>query len=398
VIRSEPTWLASDNATLQNPRPKSKFPAPDLTRAPGPAEAEIALANARYDDGMAYPSLLACLCAFAPLNAAVDDVQHATIPGQKVEIALTLPGFKAEAPDDPAGTLLFGRLGDGVVVSLLYEDNFPYLPGAERVRRRAKEPKFKSFEAGAVACCEYTADMRGLVSIKHFFAFPTTEDYMFALHVSVTTPAKGPAPKFERAEFVALLPSFAVQGRADVGGFALPNEVYAVRDEAAHSGIDGLTWTKKRILERPDDWPTNYYLGALAFEKHDDDLTVKGFGHAAELLAAQSERTPKATVALVRACDTATAANAGRKKYAEAAPWCELLLAKTAADAPADVQKFRHQALFNLACCYAMTHRLDEAMDKLRAALEAEPAFRQKLTSELLDPLRTRADFKKLGG
>jgi len=345
---------------------------------------------------MSYPHWLACVCSLALLCATGDDVQRATIPGQKVEVALTLPGFKSEAPDEPSGTLLFGRLGDGVVVSLLYEDNFPYLPGAERVRRRAKEPKFKSFQAGDVACCEFTADVRGLVSIKHFFAFPTTEDYMFALHVSVTTAAKGPAPKFERADFVALLPSFAVQGRADVSGFALPSEVYAVRDEAAHSGIDGLTWTKKRVLERPDDWPTNYYLGALGFEKHDDDLTVKGFGHAAELLAAQSERAPKETKALVKACDMATAANAGRKKYAEAAPWCELLLAKTTADAPADVQTFRHQALFNLACCYAMTHRPDEAMEKLNAALEAAPAFRERLTSELLDSLRGRADFKKL--
>ncbi|MSR62172.1 MAG: hypothetical protein EXS08_06985 [Planctomycetes bacterium] len=342
------------------------------------------------------PSLGACLCSLALLNASVDEVQHATIPGQKVEVALTLPGFKAEAPDDPAGTLLFGRLGDGVAVSLLYEDNFPYLPGAERVRRRTKEPKFKSFQAGEVACCEYTADMRGLASIKHFFAFPTTEDYSFALHVSVTTPAKGPSPKFERAAFVALLPSFAAQGRADVSGFVLPSEVYAVRDEAADSGIDGLTWTKKRILERPDDWPTNYYLGALGYEKRDDDLTVKGFGHAAELLAALGERPPKATFALAKACDMAAVTSAGRKKFAEAAPWCELLLSATPVDAPADIQKFRHEALFNLACCYAMTRRLDEAMDKLRMALEGAPALRQRLNSELLDPLRTRADFKKL--
>jgi tetratricopeptide (TPR) repeat protein len=66
------------------------------------------------------------------------ELTRAKVPGREVEVTLELSGFQAEPPDEPARTLLFGSLGDGV-----------FLSGASCVARRAKEARFKTYAEAA---------------------------------------------------------------------------------------------------------------------------------------------------------------------------------------------------------------------------------------------------------
>jgi len=334
------------------------------------------------------------------------EVTRAKVPGTAVEIAIELPGFEAETPDDPKRTLLFGSLGDGVVVSVLYEENFPYLPGSTCVARHAKLPQYKAFKAGSTDCCEFTATLGSpakknvKLDQKHYHAFPSTPDFLFDIHLSVMELGRGKYAKtFEREKFQALAQSFQATGRVDAKTGALPEEVYAFRDEAAQVAGDGLAWCEQRCAERVDDWPAAFYLGALAYEREDAERILAGYGRAADLLAAMAERTPKHVLALATACDRAAHACFMRKKFGEAVPWLERLLEQTESADSEAVRRLLPSAHFNLAAGYAKSNQPDKAMESLRAAIAAEPDMRRAAAeSELLAPLRSRKDFKELVG
>jgi tetratricopeptide (TPR) repeat protein len=349
---------------------------------------------------------LALLSTATSLSAArAVEATRAKVPGTDVEIALELPNFKAETPDDPGHTLLFGSLGDGVIVSVLYEENFPFLAGSSCVARRSKEPKFKAFKAGDLDGCEFTITVKSpkrtaSFDQKHYHAFPTSPDFLFDIHLSVIEMGRGDhAVTYEREDFQKLAQTFVVKGRVDASKGRFPPEANALRDEAVAGGGDAMAWCEKRCADHPDEWAAHFYLGAVAYEDDRPDDWLKGYGRAAELLGAMQDRTPKHALALATSCDRAANASFARKKYALAVPWLERLLEQTKSDAPEAVQKLRPSALFNLAGCYAKTNQPDKAMDNLRAALAATPGLKKDAAeSELFAPLRTRKDFKELVG
>lgn len=352
------------------------------------------------------------------------------IPGQVVEVSVEIPGFRTAkqfvdehgGDKDPAleriaeecaydlahpneRQLLFGVMRGGALVSVLFEENMPYLAAAECGQRWVKESRYKRFEVGELEGCEFRMEKRAgqgaSVGITHWHAFLTTPDYLIDLHVSadVHSFGSGASGDFTRADFLAVAKTLTLTGRADVAKLSLPPEVYAFRDEAARAGSDPLGWVSKQCLARKDDWAAAFYLGALADQREKPDVSVQGYSRAAELLGAMRERSAKHSNAFVTALDRAAWTCASQKKYKEAIPFCAKLVEVVPASDPPELRKYREQALYHLACCQAATGKHSAAIETLRQAIAEKPEFKESAAQEeLLAPLRTKPEFKKLVG
>jgi tetratricopeptide (TPR) repeat protein len=154
---------------------------------------------------------------------------------------------------------------------------------------------------------------------------------------------------------------------------------------------------QQQCAARPDDWVPHFYLGELAYNARKNEPAVRGYQRASDLLVKRADRSEKETKALLVALDTRAACFAEQKKFDQALPVCEQILEATKGSDSKDAKSFREQALYNLACCDAMTSRPVEAMKALRQAIEAQPEFKKRAAEEpCFASLRAKPDFKKL--
>ena len=356
---------------------------------------------------------------------------RAKIPGQEVEVSIEIPEFQsakefldanrdakeprfrrfaAECAYDlthpNARQLLFGITRDGAIVSVLFEENLPWLAAEECGKRWAEESRYQRFRAGELQACEFRMESKegggASTGISHWHAYLATADYLIDLHVSGDghTSGSGASHEFTRADFLGIAKTLALTGRADVAKLSLPPELYAFRDEAASAGgPDPLGWVAKQCAARKDEWAPAWYRGALADQREKPEVCVDAYARAAELLAALPERTPKQALALVQALDRAASVCASQKKYKDAIPLCERLVELVAASDPPELQKFREEALYHLAGCQAVTGKHSAAIESLRRSIGERPEFRERAAGDpLFAPLRTKPEFKKLVG
>jgi hypothetical protein len=171
------------------------------------------------------------------LCAAVAQVK-ASIPDQPVEIVLELSGFEAKSEMQTERTLLAGEFGGGINLSVLFEENMPYMASDECGGRQKNEKKFL---VGDVTCTEATETVaRGAAEITTFHAYPVNSDYLFDIHVSITRADKKSKTEFTRAQFTSVVKSFAVTGGSVEA--ALSARVLRVprRGREAREGSDGV--------------------------------------------------------------------------------------------------------------------------------------------------------------
>jgi tetratricopeptide (TPR) repeat protein len=204
---------------------------------------------------------------------------------------------------------------------------------------------------------------------------------------------------FTRNHFIDLVRSFQLEGTPDVERFAFPPEVYAFRDEAAKTATDTFAWLSKQCAVRPRDWVPHLYLGMLADANDRHSFVVQGYSRAVELLEDVKDRTPKQTRTLMFALERAARAHADEEKFDKSLPFCERAVRTVKPGDPPEIQRYREDALFNLACCYAMTGQRDKALATLQLALEVRPDFKERaLASGHLQSLRQLEAFQRLVG
>jgi len=331
------------------------------------------------------------------------DVQKAKIPGHDVEVSIAIPGFEAEkGMAVPGRTLIAGKMAKSAVISVLWEQNFPYVTAASCTETYAKATGFQAFTVDEKPCCLYRIEIRDAICQSQFYAFVATPDFLITLHVSRTFPIKGSGAERElkRGEVEAIVKSLALSGNADREKYALPADVYAFRDEAAKAAAGQLDWVQQQCSARPDDWIPHFYLGELAYNERKLEPAARGYQRASDLLAKRSDRSAKETCAFLVALDARAGYCASQKKYDQALPICNQILEVTKgldATGAKDLKSYREQALYNLACCDAMTSRPVEAMKALRQAIEAQPEFKKRAAEEpCFASLRAKSDFKKL--
>lgn len=353
---------------------------------------------------------------------------RAKIPGQEVEVSVSIPGFRAatdfvDSGDDPAfrrfaadraydlahpneRQLLFGVMRGGAVVSVLFEENMPYLGAEDCGKGWAEESRYQRFRAGELQGCEFRMESKkgqgASIGITHWHAFLASPDYLIDLHVSadVHTRGSGASAEFTRGDFLGVAKTLALTGRAEVAALALPSEIYAFRDEAAAAGVpDALGWVSKQCAARKAEWAPSWYRGSLAYQRDKLDVAVESFSRAAELLAALPDRTPKHMNALVRALDRAASICASQKRYKDALPLASRIVEAVASDAPPELRRYREEALYHVAACQAMTGKHSAAIESLRLAIAERPEYRERAASdEMFAPLRTKPGFKELVG
>jgi tetratricopeptide (TPR) repeat protein len=344
--------------------------------------------------------MLALVLSTAVLQAAEKHAVKAKVPKQAFEISLEIPGFKADKPDSDR-TLLIGQTASRATISVLCENNYPYLSGNDCAQKHAKEDGFEMFKVGDVVCARWETTLHDVLKQTTWHAWPATSDFLFDIHASMMTATKlaDPGHKFAKDDFIRIVKSWRTSGRVDRSAFVWPGEAYAFRDEASKASGDQLEWVSKQCATRGEEWPAHFYLGALAEEKAEPDAMVAGYSRAADLLGAMERRNAKQNHALVESLDRAAFALAIQRKFAEATPLClRVLDVMRNNDAP-ELRAFREQALYNLASCYALTSQPDKALDSLRQALQAQPSLKQRAAKdETLASLHELPAFKSLVG
>jgi hypothetical protein len=324
----------------------------------------------------------------------------AKVPKRGVEVSLEISEFKPQKTDTER-ILLSGPTHGGGMVSVLWEDNFPYITPSELGKRYEKESGFKTFQVDGIACCQFELNMQDVMVQTTWHAWPTTPDFSFDIHASVTRLKKSApsASAFSKDDFIRLVKTWRVSGKVDRRSLWLPPEVYAFRDDAAKAQGDQLAWVTKQCDERADEWPVHFYLGSLGDQMKKPESTVRGYSRAADLLGAVADRTPKQTGAMVEALDRLAFEMASQKKFADVIPFCSRIVEVVKPNDVEDLRKFREDALYHLACCCAKTEQPDKAMDYLRQAISARPAFKKDAaTDDMLAPLRKKPEFKSLVG
>ncbi len=341
-----------------------------------------------------------CAFVFAGVSAELAHAGEITakVPDQPLEIHLTMDGFEADAGLLTGRAILGGTLESGAVLTVVCEDNMPYLSGADCRERRKGESGFEAFAVGEVAACKFRTSLPANFTKTDYYAWPVTADHLFVLHAS-TTRGKSAAKKneFDKADFEKLVASFRVTGTVDRSTWRLPPEVYVFRDNAAAHAADQLAWVTAECAARPNDFAPHFYLGELAYLVRNADVAVRGYARAAELLGRIEKRTPAQDQALFEALDTQSSAEASRKRFREALEPCERLVAVTAASTHPKAATFRAQALYNVAICHAQTGQAAPAIESLKQAIAVEPKFKERAASdELLKALHSKKEFKAL--
>jgi hypothetical protein len=116
----------------------------------------------------------------------------AKVTGQPIEVSIEIPGFAPEKEiPNPGRCLLYGRMKDDVLISVLWEENFPYVGAAECPAVYSKEQGFHSFTVSGKTCCQFRTEYNGAISQSQSYAFLTTPDFLFTIHASKTSPLKG---------------------------------------------------------------------------------------------------------------------------------------------------------------------------------------------------------------
>jgi hypothetical protein len=360
------------------------------------------IAGARSGEDRRVPLASAVLAAVASLAAALPTPERVEValPDGAVKASLELSGFERDTGAAPSErTLLYGTLGDGVIVSLLFERNFPFIAGSDCPKRYAKKPGFAAFDVDGVACCTWVETITEGVVQTTYHAWPTTNDYLFDLHVSRTAGPKQKDGALTRERFASIVRTFRCDGRIDAATLDLPAAVYAFRDEAAAHANDQSAWVETQAKARPDEWAVHFYLGMLGYERGDEARQLAGHARASQLLAANSKRDAKETLALVQCYDTLAAGQASKKRYREALEPLSQLVAAVPAGAPEKLADYRTMALYHLAGCQAATGKAAEAMKNLREAIDARAALKDSARGdELFESLRKKSEFKKLVG
>lgn len=330
------------------------------------------------------------------------DATRVQIPGQAVHVSIDIPGFVADAESyDPERVLVSGQTKTGCIVSILYEENFPYVSSKDAAARRSMGRRGQDFVVGDVTCCESRIEVRDTIVETTFQAWPATPEYLFDIHVSFVESRDEVLQEgtFERKHFIELVRSFRLEGVPDVARFAFPPEVYIFRDEAAKTATDSFAWLTKQCAVRPGDWVPHLYLGMLADANDRHSFVVQGYTRAVDLLEDVKDRTPKQTRTLMFALERTARAHADEEKFEKSIPFCEQAIRTAKPSDPPEILRFREEALFNLACCYAMTTQREKALATLQLAIEARPDFKERaIASKLLDSLRALDAFKQLVG
>jgi hypothetical protein len=324
------------------------------------------------------------------------------VPGQAVTVSIEIPGLKRDKNGEiPGRTLIAGELPDGTVFSLLWEQNFPFVAAANCPDVFSGEQGFHAFKVGDKTCCQFRMVIHNALVQSQYYAFLTTPDFQFTIHASRSSALKSgtDTKEVKQSEMEPIVKSLSVSGEADRTKYSYPPEVYAFRDEAAKVVQGQMDWVEMQCSARAEDWVPAFYLGELADNSHKVDLALRGFQRASEILAKRTERSPKETRALIVSLDRRGACLATQKKFDQAIPVCQQILDATQPDSAKEFKAFREEALFNLACCNAMTTKPDQALKYLRQAIEARPEFKKRAAQEdWLSSLRNKAEFKKLVG
>ena len=348
---------------------------------------------------MPFPLALGLAHLLLAVPTAATEVKF-TVPNTAVEVTLEIPEYRdGELPIDPQRGLLAGKLLRDGNISILHEENFPYTTGRDWYERAWKsKPGAQYFAVGSIACFQWEDKLPAGFSQKHLYAFPTTTDELFTIHVSGVHQSGETGSTVSRAEFEKIVASFRTSGRTDPDTLTWPRAVYEFRDLAAQHERDQLAWVKSQAKAEPDAWATHYYLGVLAKYLDDTALAVAGYARAADVLQARADRTEKETGALLDALsDVAFLHGSKSRKFREAQPFVERILAVTKDAGDERSKRYRSSAFFSLAICQARTNRADDAMKSLRSAVELDPKYREAASdNELLEPLRKRKDFQAL--
>jgi hypothetical protein len=337
----------------------------------------------------------------APASAPAEPIRL-EVPGQPVHVSVRVPGFQPDTEAlDPERMLLSGKTPAGCIVSILYEENLPFISSKDCATRYSTGRRVQGFVVGDVSCCEFKTEIRDTIVETTFQAWPVTPEYHFDIHVSFVVAKKnvGEAGTFSRNDFIALVQSFRVEGKPDVNLLAFPPELYAFRDEAAVAQADTLAWVTNQCVVHTGSWAPHLYLGLLADVNDRHSFVVQGYTRAADLLEDVKDRTPKQTRSLLFALDRAATVHAALKKYDKALEFCETAIAIPRPEDPPEIQRYREEALFNLAGCKAKLSQKDGALATLKLALEVRPDFKERAaTSEMLESLRNLPEFKALVG
>jgi hypothetical protein len=334
------------------------------------------------------------------LAGTTTDATRVEIPGQPVHVTIDIPGFVADAQSyDPERVLVSGQTKSGCIVSILYEENFPFVSSKDAAARRSMGRRGQDFTVGDVTCCESRVEVRDTIVETTFQAWPATPEYLFDIHVSFVESRDEVLQEgtFERKHFIELVRSFRIEGTPDVERFAFPREVYAFRDEAAKTPTDTFAWLTKQCAVRPGDWVPHLYLGMLADANDRHSFVVQGYSRAVDLLEDVKDRNAKQTRTLMFALERAARAHADEEKFEKSLPFCERAVRTVKPTDPPEIQRFREEALFNLACCYAMTTQREKALATLQLAIEARPDFKERAsTSKFLESLRQMEGFQRI--
>lgn len=305
----------------------------------------------------------------------------ASVPGQPVEVSLEIPDYLAQE-DKAQRALLFGTCGEDSWISLLCEENAPYLSGEECA---AAKKGVKQFSVGKIPCTETEMELgKGFLAKNDFHAFVATPDYLFTIHGSSLDKED---PKMTRKQFSAIVASFAVEGAPDRSKLSRPAAYYELRDEAAKQGKDQLAWIKSRCKEQPADVIARSYLVDL-LELRGDSGAASGAADLAELLEAKAGRSEWETTRLIRALDAVAAAHGAKKEYGKAIPVCTRIVALTEGEEAGKHAAFLASAQYHLAVCHAQKLRKKPALEWLAKAVASDPKLKGRARSDpLLEPL-----------
>lgn len=324
------------------------------------------------------------------------------IPGHEVQVSIEIPGFKRDTKGEiPGRTLLIGTLPDETTLSLLWEENFPYVAGASGPNAYTGEQGFHAFNVGDKTCCQFRMVIHKLIVDSQYYGFLATSDFFIILHASRSYPLKGGGDSKEvsASRLEPIVRSLSVSGAADRSRYRYPAEVYSFRDEAAKLGSTQMDWVEKQCAARSDDWVPFFYLGELGSNSRKPDPELRGFQRASDLLGKRPQPSTKEMTALLHSLHECGGCLASQKKFDQAASVCQKILDLVPTGSSEEFREFRAVALFNLACCSAMTSKPDQAMKYLRQAIEARPEFKKRAAQEeWLASLHNKAEFKKLVG
>lgn len=315
---------------------------------------------------------------------------------QPVEISLDLEAFQAKDGGKTARALFFGSIAKGANISVLCEENDPFMAGADCLERWKGA---STFTLGDVACVQATDTLGGGVHVSTVYhAYVATPDYLYDIHISAGA-LKGKDAAFEREDFAAIVKSLVVSGRPRTEGRRLPDAYYAIRDEAAKHPKDQLGWVRAYCKEHPEDPLAHLYFARLLHHKEKADLAAAEFVRAADLLTSRADRTEQQTNGLLEALDTAAAFQAGKKAWRAVIALCERVVQATESAPWPRALHFRALAFYHLAIAHAQSKQADQALEFLRQAIELEPARKaQSQQDALFGPLRDKPRFMELTG